>query len=693
MESTDGLGDIRRAIESCAVVSFDVFDTAVVRPFLAPTDLFRLLNDDFARLCGASVYMRFDELRVEAEQFARENLPRRVEDVTLDCIYECLGENFAVDKQILSELKHREIELEAKFCVPRKIARKIYEDAVNQGKRIVFISDMYLPMEVIVRILEKCEYHDYGAIYLSCEVGLTKHTGRLYGYAVKQEGLHPNQIVHIGDNFHADIQRARERGLRSFHLPRPVDLFMGNSPNYPTGGLFKRIFGVGVGMSDTPQSIERFLGLRCMSALAANRIHDNPFRSWRTDSVFNGDPDFIGYYALGSHCYAVVDWLLRQLMSRPRVTKTIHFIARDCFLLQKVYDVISQGTPGAPKSNYLHVSRKSLLCLTVEDEKNLLDFHSSFIVSSKTPLDIFGLFISVMMEDKIAGFSDWLKSTSYKPDVVFTSLRDFYGFMRRFLAECLDPSLLKENIRTAKLYFQERIKEGDVIFDLGYSGRVESILRSALGFTVDSYYLHAITSQVFDRARVSGFTNRQFYDRTPIVTGYLREAIMMEDAPSVIGYALRDRSYGVKETCVPVFESYNDMGNHASNILQESALEFVKDFYEVFKGLHERLVYRSEDASLPFEYYLHFADESDYGIFTGARFENDMAERGTAFLLERWRMDRVRLRKGAMPDELHDLYVDGLFVRFYRLVNKLLPDNSARRTAVKNIVSFLVNKK
>ena len=50
---------------------------------------------------------------------------------------------------------------------------------------------------------------------------LTKHTGNLYGKIIDdlaQEGIASSEILHIGDNAHADIQNASEHGLKTFHI-------------------------------------------------------------------------------------------------------------------------------------------------------------------------------------------------------------------------------------------------------------------------------------------------------------------------------------------------------------------------------------------------------------------------------------------------------------------------------------------
>ena len=52
------------------------------------------------------------------------------------------------------------------------------------GKKLIFTSDMYLPKDVIQKILDKNGYVDNDKLYLSSEVKLTKARGALYKYVL-----------------------------------------------------------------------------------------------------------------------------------------------------------------------------------------------------------------------------------------------------------------------------------------------------------------------------------------------------------------------------------------------------------------------------------------------------------------------------------------------------------------------------
>ena len=74
------LDDIKSEIDSHEIISFDIFDTLLLRPYVKPTDLFlhleKLLNKE-----------GFAQARIEAEQKARKKHSDK-EDITIDEIYD-----------------------------------------------------------------------------------------------------------------------------------------------------------------------------------------------------------------------------------------------------------------------------------------------------------------------------------------------------------------------------------------------------------------------------------------------------------------------------------------------------------------------------------------------------------------------------------------------------------------------------
>ncbi len=144
--------------------SFDIFDTCISRTCGKPENIFRLLAEEVVRDKDESLLRAFVRERKQAEKTAMQSLDK--EAVTLDEIYDSFHlVSFSDVPKV--EVKRREVELEQQSFRPIKSTL----DRINtlRGKgRIVFISDMYLPDEVIRQVLTSFGIMQEGAhLYVS----------------------------------------------------------------------------------------------------------------------------------------------------------------------------------------------------------------------------------------------------------------------------------------------------------------------------------------------------------------------------------------------------------------------------------------------------------------------------------------------------------------------------------------------
>lgn len=94
-ESFNWFEDIKKEItkNETTIVSFDIFDTLIVRPFWLPTDLFYLMNSYFMKLTNAKSDINFANIRIESEKMCRQELVSihsSFDDITLKEIYETM---------------------------------------------------------------------------------------------------------------------------------------------------------------------------------------------------------------------------------------------------------------------------------------------------------------------------------------------------------------------------------------------------------------------------------------------------------------------------------------------------------------------------------------------------------------------------------------------------------------------------
>lgn len=186
-----------KAIDTADAVAFDIFDTLLVRPFFHPHDLFGFLEAE-------SGLEGFAEARIRAEREARRTDP----ETDIDEIYR------SIDPKYLA-LKDAEIGSEISFSRADPDMVEVFGYASEKGKRIVLVSDMYLPSDILERMVSKNGFSGHSKIYVSTETKASKRSGLMYDTVLGDLGLPPSKVLMIGDNRHADCDSAISKGLKA----------------------------------------------------------------------------------------------------------------------------------------------------------------------------------------------------------------------------------------------------------------------------------------------------------------------------------------------------------------------------------------------------------------------------------------------------------------------------------------------
>ena len=187
-------------INSCSIISFDIFDTLIIRPEVnEPSDVFDLVHPDDPS---------FKEKRLEAARISRlEAESKGLEERKLCEIY----------KHLPGYDENDEINAELKVCKANKPALTFFNKVKESGKRIIIISDMYLDSSTIEEILQNCGYDLTDVpIYVSSEYGKTKRSGNLFRTVLEHEEVEAGKVLHIGDNLISDYLMPKKCGMKSF---------------------------------------------------------------------------------------------------------------------------------------------------------------------------------------------------------------------------------------------------------------------------------------------------------------------------------------------------------------------------------------------------------------------------------------------------------------------------------------------
>ena len=193
------------------VFSFDVFGTLIFRPFSDPTDLFFILGERFGIL-------DFKNKRVLAERRAREKKYKKEGhyEVTLKEIWTELS---SVTSISIDEGMSAEIETELDLCFANPFMLDVWKRLSETGKKLIIVSDMYMPESFISRLLEKNGFTGAEKIYVSCEHNINKYEGKIYSKVLDEIGS-GEKIIHIGDDPRSDVMMAEKAGIEVLHYPQ-----------------------------------------------------------------------------------------------------------------------------------------------------------------------------------------------------------------------------------------------------------------------------------------------------------------------------------------------------------------------------------------------------------------------------------------------------------------------------------------
>jgi len=317
------------------VSSFDVFDTALVRRVGNPQAIFEIVGRTLvarALFSGDAAVYRVIRLRAEEDARRRRGLHYSFAHIHAE-LRSAL--NWSPETSQAAQQIELTAERETMVAVPA-IAHRIAE-ARRANRRIIFVSDMYLPKWFIGELLENAGLFNAGdGLYVSVEVGAGKQDGRIFAEIERKEGLSSRAFQHIGNNCAADVERPRQAGWRAQYFESgdlgPAEAYLQTVPTAP------RLFS------------EQLAGASRLARLevAAGLKHGDPLVKRVEMAAAIAAPVM--------YCFGL--WLCEQLRSRG--LRRVYFLSRDGYVLKKFFDLVRPGWLDDVDSRYLYVSRGTL---------------------------------------------------------------------------------------------------------------------------------------------------------------------------------------------------------------------------------------------------------------------------------------------------------------------------------------------
>ena len=151
-------------------VSFDIFDTLLTRPCIYPKDIFSLLATKFDKQFDID----FFKIRTSAESEMKNK------NASLEDIYQYIKDKYNFTDEQINIFFNEEISLGTQLLTVRKDVKEFYDLAVQNNKKIIVVSDMYLSAKVLQEILLKKGFDKIEKIYVSNEYSARKDDGTLF---------------------------------------------------------------------------------------------------------------------------------------------------------------------------------------------------------------------------------------------------------------------------------------------------------------------------------------------------------------------------------------------------------------------------------------------------------------------------------------------------------------------------------
>lgn len=344
-------------------ISFDIFDTLLLRNVLYPEDVFELMEK---RLASEGVVIEdFKIKRKRAQEAFGLNNPN------IHQIYEMFADISGLEEEACIKLKMLEIDIEKEVLEVRDEVLEIFKLCLKMKKKIYLITDMYIPKDILITILEEKGITGYDAIYVSCDKKKLKLQGLFEDYKKeKSEGSY----LHIGDHRIHDGICAELSEIDYYLIPSAIN--MGQST------IFSRVI-------EQSRTLEE--NIICGMILA--KMFNDPFKLLQADMIeVKTDYEYSYIFCACIICRFVL-WMYN--MVEEKEYDDILFASRDGYLLQKMYRSFLKKKQNEilPKGKYFYTSRKAAVMTGINNEAmvNMIIDISAGLPPEQIMTDYFGI--------------------------------------------------------------------------------------------------------------------------------------------------------------------------------------------------------------------------------------------------------------------------------------------------------------
>jgi FMN phosphatase YigB (HAD superfamily) len=443
------------AREGVTLLSLDCFDTLIWRNVHAPSDVFNDLGQD-----GPN---RQQRMWAEVHARSRAMLRKGQNEATIGEIYDALLPDHGEEARATAVAV--ELEAEARHCYAFAPTVELMRAAKRAGLPVAIVSDTYLDEAQLTELIRRAAGEEVVAlidrIFCSSVYGVSKGEG-LFKHVLRETGLAPAQILHIGDNKAADFTAARALGIQAVHL--------------------KQFAATDQQRLRLEAAVDAIVNTAGPALLPSHQPHRAPIAL--SAPTFTDPATALGYSTLGPVLHAYSGWLAAEVKALHQEGTRTHllFLMRDGHLPQRVFDAAESGIA----TTAIEISRFTSTAASFADEAAVLDH---------LEIDLEGgdyqALARQLLFDKGETAALLRKLSSRGRKAAFVTAIRTRANMRKILNR---SSAFAERL-TAYVRREVDPQPGDtiVLADLGYNGtvqdRVEPLLRQAFGVNVAGRYL------------------------------------------------------------------------------------------------------------------------------------------------------------------------------------------------------------
>ena len=330
----------------------------------------------------------------------------------------------------------------------------------HEGRKIV-LSDFYMPGSALQELLEHVGITSIKEFYSSSDHMATKRAGHLYDLALEREGLHPTDVLHLGDRFTADVTAATRRGIPAFHYFSPS-----HQPR------LEKLEATFWGHFNADESAHA----KCIVEALGH------------DRLANSSLETLAIAATGFVLHVLEEALRRKI-------DTVFFMTREGDFFKRIYDrlvasdVFDLGD--YPKSALLEVSRRATFAASLEDfsPKSLMRLWSQYSTQS-----IFALATSLNID--VSNWEDVAKTCGLSTKEIIThpwQNEKFKSFIAHpHVLQIARDSLVRQNKELLDyldaIGFEPRSRKDRLIVDIGWRGTIQDNLAEIVDGRIHGCY-------------------------------------------------------------------------------------------------------------------------------------------------------------------------------------------------------------